>query len=471
MKQRKRAPKATAISTRRQFLQSSGAAGIALSSTLGSGAASAAPRSETNSRQCAFSGLPADFIYLNNGTEGSMPACVTTALQQAYKLWASNPTTSYEADPLLGKRQEQNRLKLAEFLGIGMNNICLTSNTTMGLSMALLGLNFRRGDRVVVSNHEHNAIKSPLRTLEARLGLQIQQRPFPDAAVLGNLSTDELLDALLPDSDELKGARALCVTHIYATTGVRLPLQALRRKADALDIQTIIIDGAHALGMIDLTTAADNIAHSDFYACPGHKWLNGPPGTGALYLRDEDIRPPEFYPTISQRMQNYLECETPEDACIPMAQALQVRGCSNAPGFLGMIRAIEFADNAGGAQEIERHILELSKQVKEFLLSRSPRCVVSPHSDPGLSSGLTVFFPFRWQEPSRLFADQHTVKKVVSELLKKNIQVRSIGFYDLEASGKPAKARYAIRVSTAYFNTASQVDVFNAALQEILTQI
>jgi selenocysteine lyase/cysteine desulfurase len=461
------------VTSRRRFLKSSGAAGIALAGGLGTQTSFSSNESEPAivSVQCTFSELPADFVYLNSGTEGSMPSCVISEFQNGLERWASDPTSFYETDPAYGKRQEMNRTKVAQFLGVGMNNICLSDNTTMGLSMTLMGLDIRPGDRVVMTNHEHTAMKSPLRVLQARIGLKVTKQFFPPADVLNELNADELLDTLLPIVDELKGAKALCVSHVYPTTGVRLPLRALRKKADELEIQYLVVDGAQAMGMIDLTADEDNIEHCDFYACPGHKWLNGPPSTGVLYLRNADIRPPEFYPTISQRMENYVDCDEKDSDYFPMAEALQVRGCSNTLGFSAMLRAMEFAQDAGGSTAVEKHILRLSKQVKEILLSRAPHCIVSPHIDAALLSGLTAFFPFRWDNPRQLFTDRKTADWVVAELMKEKIQVRSIGFENSGPSDEPSNAVYAIRVSTGFFNTDEQVEMFEGALQEVLMRV
>jgi selenocysteine lyase/cysteine desulfurase len=457
------------ISSRRKFLKTSGAAGIALAGGFGAKDSFADDEGKPVplSKQCAFSGLPPDFAYLNSGTEGSMPDCVISTFQQGLEKWASDPTTSYETDSVFGKHQEMNRTRVGNFLGVGMNNICLTDNTTMGLSMTLMGLNFRPEDRVVITNHEHNAIRSPLYVLQARLGLRIITRPFPAAETLNRMTASELLDALFPDTAELRGSKALCVSHVYPTTGVRLPLQALREKAEQLGIEYLIVDGAQAIGMIDLTTSAESVENCDFYACPGHKWLNGPPSTGVLYIRNADIRPPEFYPTISQRMGKYADCDDQADSCFPIAEALQVRGCSNTPGFAAMIRAMDFAEEAGGPAHIEKHILDLSREVKDSILSRAPHAMVSPHSDAALLSGLTVFFPFRWDNPRAVFTDRDTSAWVVGELLKKKIQVRFIGFQDAGSESD----FYALRVSTAYFNTAGQIERFKDALQDVLTRL
>ena len=461
------------FSTRRDFLKTASAASAALAGGLGTTRAfsSDAEASASSVEQCSFSALPPDFVYLNSGTEGSMPECVLATLRDGLNKWASDPTTSYETNPVLGKHQELNREKVAAFLGVGMNNICLTDNTTMGLSMTLMGLNFRPGDKVVTTNHEHNAIKSPLQVLQERIGLQVETQAFPASAALSGMDSSELLDALFPDTPELRGAKALCVSHVYPSTGTRLPLSALRKKADELDIKYLVVDGAQAMGMVDLTAGLDDLKNCDFYACPGHKWLNGPPSTGVLYIRNENIRPPEFYPTISQRMGMYEGCDAETDACFPIAEALQVRGCSNTPGFAAMISAINFARDAGGPAQFEKHILGLSRRVKDIILSQAPHSIVSPHSDSKLLSGMTVFFPFKWDSPETIFRDKQTADRVVRELLDRNIQVRSIGFADAGSAGQLSADAYALRVSTAYFNTTSDIDLFEHALQSVLMGI
>jgi selenocysteine lyase/cysteine desulfurase len=301
--------------------------------------------------------------------------------------------------------------------------------------------------------------------------LRVETQAFPSAARLSGMTEIELLDTLFPNEPALRGAKALCVSHVFPSTGVRLPLAALRKKADELGIRYLIVDGAQALGMVDLGTSEDNIRNCDFYACPGHKWLNGPPGTGVLYIRNADIRPPEFYPTISQRMEKYTDGAGGGKDGYPMAKALQVRGCSNLPGFAAMMSALEFVRREGGSSSIEKYILGLSREIKDLILTQSPRSIVSPHTDAALLSGLTVFFPFRWNNPQELFTDKKTADWVVSELLKKKIQVRSIGFQDAASGTEPNSTVYALRVSTAYFNTAEQVDVFKNALRDVLVRI
>jgi len=411
--------------------------------------------------QCRFTKLAPDFVYLNSGTEGSMPNCVLESLNKNLNRWASDPTTSYETDNILRKQQHFQRSQVAKLFSVNKDNICLTDNTTMGLNMVLMGLSFSSKDKVILTNHEHTAIVSPLTVHQQKLGLKLIKRSFPPTNILKDMNSEELMEYLFPDSDKLRGAKALCVSHVYPSTGVRFPLETLRKKAEQLKIKYLIVDGAQAFGMIDTTQGQDDIKHADFYACPGHKWLNGPPSTGILYIKNSKIKPPEFYPILSQRMEKYL----PEESSFPMVEALQVRGCSNTPGFSAMLTAIEFQQEVGGSKLIEKQLLTMSSQVKSFILSVSPKALVSPYKVVTLTSGLTVFFPFNWDTPEKIFTDKRTADLVVETLLKKDIQIRSIGFYD---SKNAAEKSYALRVSTAIFTTEQHIDRFTQSLKNIL---
>lgn len=439
---------------------------------------------KSSKAKCGFAELPKNFIYLNNGTEGSMPNCVINTFKKNLIKWASNPTSSYEIDPVLGKRQKKNRKKVAKFLGVQLNNICLTDNTTMGLNMVMLGLNFHAKDRVVITDHEHPAITSPLWVLKEKMGVEVEVRAFPDASSLRQMNSDELLDHLFPDIPELQYAKALCVSHVYNTTGVRLPLDKLKQRAEQLHISYLVVDGAQSLGMMDLNKPENRLENCDFYAAPFHKWMNGPPGTGILYIRNLYLSPPEFYPTITQKMGAYM-CGDYPGSFLPVTEALEVRGCSSIPAYVAVTRLLKFYQDLGGQAKVEKHILALSTKVRDFIATKSPDSLISP-SDTDLQSGLTSFYPFNWEEPQNYFKDKQTAVWVVNKLLKKGVQVRHVPFPTvdfsedcqlqkhipeliIDCSGEPEIQTFAIRVSTGYLNTDEQIEIFKKVLKKILT--
>jgi selenocysteine lyase/cysteine desulfurase len=157
--------------------------------------------------QREFRYLPRRFIYMNNGTEGSMPAGVIKYYRKALVEWASNPTKAYETHKVFGKFQKANRQAMAEFLGVGVANICLTDNTTMGMGMVIMGLGFERGDKLIITNHEHPCVTSPLWVLKNRLGIAVEVMEFPEPCVLRDMDADALLDHLFPVTEQLKTRR------------------------------------------------------------------------------------------------------------------------------------------------------------------------------------------------------------------------------------------------------------------------
>ncbi|MBK1633978.1 hypothetical protein CKO31_25285, partial [Thiohalocapsa halophila] len=316
--------------------------------------------------QRQFTSLPTDFIYMNNGTEGSMPADVIAKYTQKLKDWARNPTTAYETDSTLGKQQKQNRQAMADFLGVRLNNVCLTDNTTMGINMVLMGLNFVAGDKVVITDNEHPCVVSPLWVLKQRLGVAVEVVDFPHPQALRDMDAKGLLDHLFCEEALLKNAKALCISHVYPTVGVRLPLDEVRRRADDLNIRYLIVDGAQGVGMVDLGRPENQVTNCDFYAGPTHKWMNGPPGTGWLYVKNERIRPPEYWPPLSQKMAAYV-CDHDNHEQLPMAEALQVRGCSSIPAYVGVVELLGFFRRLGGQAPVEQHILGLSAKVRAFI--------------------------------------------------------------------------------------------------------
>ena len=89
----------------------------------------------------------------------------------------------------------------------------------------------------------------------------------------------------------------------------------------------------------------------DFYACSPHKWLNAPPGTGVLYMREDvqDI----LWPTVTEASASRNGCGV-----------FQSRGQQCTPAYACLNEAIDF-QNTIGKDKIEGRILALSTYLKE----------------------------------------------------------------------------------------------------------
>ena len=320
-----------------------------------------------------------DMIYMNCGTEGSMPRRVLGRYSGYNSDWAKSPSYYFFNDRKLGARdyQQANRQAIGQFIGANWTNICLTNNTTMGLAMALLGLRLKLGDKILTSDQEHWSLVSPLALLGKR-GVTVDYVPIA-VPVKNGRSVVEAFKARIT-----KRTKVIAVSHITWSTGTRLPVQRLCKLAKDKGIVTVV-DGAHALGALSLNVAQIGC---DFYATSGHKWLNGPPGTGVLYIRDAHPDRGNFDPILAEKIPG-IEQQ-------PIGTQLQIRGCNNTAGFSGMVDSAAFADEVG-RDMIERRILALSAYTKRRVKDAwGTGALFSPDPEsPELSSGMTSFVPSR----------------------------------------------------------------------------
>ncbi|MER3485696.1 MAG: cysteine lyase, partial [Chloroflexota bacterium] len=80
------------------------------------------------------------------------------------------------------------------------------------------------------------------------------------------------------------------ISHLQWSSGAVMPLAEIAALARERGI-LIIVDGAQSVGQIRVALHELGV---DAYAMSGQKWLCGPNGTGALYLRRDrfaDITP------------------------------------------------------------------------------------------------------------------------------------------------------------------------------------
>src|SRR5690606_8258970 len=79
--------------------------------------------------------------------------------------------------------------------------------------------------------------------------------------------------------------RLVSLSHVSWKTGTVFPLAEVARAAHQHGA-LVAVDGAQSGGAIGIDVKKLDV---DFYAIPGQKWLCGPEGTGALYVRRERL--------------------------------------------------------------------------------------------------------------------------------------------------------------------------------------
>lgn len=204
-------------------------------------------------------------LYVNNGTMGPSPFVVIDAVRG--EMEDVDRTARYGG-------WEPVRAKIARFIGAHEDEISLTHNVTEGINVIACGLPLRRGEEVILTNHEHAGNALPWLARARRDGIVIKQ-------LLLEKDSDEILNRL--DSLITPRTRVIAVPHITCTIGQVLPAQRIAKLAREKNLW-FFLDGAHTPGMLPLNVKE---LGCDFFAACGHKWMMGPKGTGFLYVRKE----------------------------------------------------------------------------------------------------------------------------------------------------------------------------------------
>jgi L-cysteine/cystine lyase len=213
-------------------------------------------------------------IFLNAGTAGPMPAETQRAMDEQAVRELATGRAYPDFWPETIERMAEARAAVAAVMVADPADIALTHSATDGLNLAVSALRWRPGDRVLTTRHEHPGGLGPLQALHARLGVEVEQVDIGDGG-----DDERTLEAFGRALE--RPVRAILASHVLWTTGAVLPvarLATLARDAGALTI----IDGAQAAGAIRFVLDELDV---DAYALPAQKWLLGPEGMGALWVR------------------------------------------------------------------------------------------------------------------------------------------------------------------------------------------
>ena len=231
--------------------------------------------------------LEPGLIYLNTGSLGATPRSILDAVMKAWTDLELNPVANSYGAGTTHTLADKTRGAVAGLIGCTADAVLLTRSTTNAMTIAGLGVELSRGDRVLTTDVEHEGGDAVWKHLEKRRGIGIDRIVIApeDHDVKGIVERFERAIT--------KQTKVISVSHVITSTGLRMPVREIVALAKSRNILTII-DGAQAVGNIEVDVKAIGC---DAYAAPGHKWLMAPKGTGFLYIRKEatsQIQPVEW---------------------------------------------------------------------------------------------------------------------------------------------------------------------------------
>lgn len=379
-------------------------------------------------------------IYLDNAaTSFPKPASVYTAMD-AYHRNSGAPVGrgAYRKSIELQSSIDQCRKLAAKLLGAARpEEIAFTFNGTDSLNAIIHGV-LKPGDHVITSDVEHNSVLRPLQTLKDRWGLETTIVPADQS---GLVEPQAFQNAIR------KNTRLIILNHASNVTGTIQPVNDvgdIARNAGVL----FLVDAAQSAGHLPLNVAEMPI---DFLACPGHKGLLGPLGTGLVYVRSDLVDQVE-----SLRQGGTGTRSEEETQPVSMPEKFE-SGNHNAPGLIGLCASLEYVLEQGVSQ-FRQHEQQLTAQLLEELQQLPGFLLPGPGSAEDRVGVVSLVSQFA--EP-----------QVLASILDENfgIQIRA-GLHcapRIHACIGSKEAGGTLRFSPGPFTTVQQIETAVAAMQEL----
>jgi len=419
-------------------------------------------------------------VYLMAGQKGSQPASVRKRYQQGLDETARDPY------PVHLEPTADTRARIAGGYGASVDEIAISRNTADALSQVLMGIEWQRGDEILVSRMEHPAGMSPVLRLSARFGVRIVQWGVPvDRAATADDVVEAIRKRIRPGV-----TRAIFFSSPMWPNGQRLPerrIAALAQEAGAITVA----DGAHYGGMIEPRLDESGI---DFWAISGHKWQCGPGGTGILYIRNR-LHPANSTPLPRFHIIRSSLVDMPHDGSRPadfdIGAAMSKYGFPESADWRALGDVCAVWDEVGRAR-IQAWTHNLADYLRQRIAAEfGDDALLQPAVDPALKSAIVCFNPFsagaQRRDPvfNRLFRDRLLLEyafRIAGGGVGPNGFTRAP---DPQAAAfpeglipnrdpdtlAPAPFGFALRVNACVWNSVEQMDKFVAATRDLVQKM
>lgn len=226
--------------------------------------------------------LDPDVVFLNHGSFGAAPAAVLARQSELRDRLEAEPVRFFLKDhPVL---LDEARGALADFVRADPDGLVFVPNATTGVNTVLRSLTLRAGDEILSTDHGYPACRYAARDIASAAGAVAVEAEIP----LTVTGPEEVASAVIARLGPR--TRLVVVDHVTSPTAVVLPVEAIVAAARERGIP-VLVDGAHAPGMLDLDLGA---LGADFYTGNCHKWLCAPKGVGFLWVAEawrDRVRP------------------------------------------------------------------------------------------------------------------------------------------------------------------------------------
>jgi len=354
-------------------------------------------------------------IQLNTGSVGPLPAETAAAMAEleAYERDFGRAQVEYWAES--AQRIDEARAGVAAILGGELDEVAITHAATEGMNQGTWSIDWRDGGRAVTTCHEHPGGVGPLYMVCDRYGADLGFAEFA-----GDAPDDEIVAAF--DRLITPGTKLVSISHVLWTSGLVMPVRRIAEIAHERGA-LLLVDGAQSAGAIPVNVRDLDV---DMYAVPGQKWLLGPEGIGAFWVKRELLEHARstfasFFTFASSDSRGNRTLQTD-------ARRFQLAGFHR-PSVLGMGRSLGWLMMNVGLEYAYRRGAEMAHRAADILASIDGVTLLTPRDR---MAGLISFRIRGWDPQPALEELQARTFCVARTLPLVNALRISVGFWTTE---------------------------------------
>jgi selenocysteine lyase/cysteine desulfurase len=255
-----------------------------------------------------------------------------------------------EVFPLAVEEKVTLKKNLAALIDGEEDKIAIIGNTSEGFNWLVQGLEWKKGDRVLLVDQEFPANVYPFLNLEQQ-GVSIDYVPTRDGFIL----LEDIEKMICPET------KLLSISFVEFLNGFRNQLSEISRLCHENDV-LFSVDSIQGVGALPLSVRQSGI---DFLSNGGHKWLMGPQGCGFMYIS------PDLFEKLKPAFTGWLSVKDSWNFFdyrldfLDDARRFEI-ATSNVVGIFGLTASTTLLLEAG-TEAIEKHLFSLGDRLIENL--------------------------------------------------------------------------------------------------------
>ncbi|MGF1638340.1 MAG: SufS family cysteine desulfurase [Cyclobacteriaceae bacterium] len=378
-------------------------------------------------------------VYFDNAATTQKPTIVIDAISSYYQGYNSNihRGAHFLADKATGAF-EKTRTSVQKFINSPeAEEIIFTQGTTDGINLVAqcYGRKFlKKDDEVLISGMEHHSNIVPWQMVCEETGAKLKVIPVQDDGSLDVTAFNELLT---------EKTKIVSIVHISNALGTINPVEHIIEAAHKKNA-IVVVDGAQAASHIEIDVKKLNC---DFYALSAHK-VFGPTGIGILYGKRKLLEAMHPYRGGGEMIKEVTFEKTTYNDIPYKFEA----GTPNIADVIAFDAALEYTQNIGkkNIAAHEQHLLDYATaKIKEL-------------------DGVTLVGTAQNKTSVISFVVEGMHHFDVGMMLDaKGIAVRT-GHHCTQPLMQRFGIEGTVRASFSLYNTIDEIDIFIAALKDIL---